>query len=230
MTTRLHSSSRLEKVTTCFVLNDCIHDSGILADVADQSVLLPKESTEQTLLTPTASTASSAVDTRKESVSDVCAVDNDRLIVTDYKSGWDTRFKSGVYRGMPNGVILRDYPKQVEPPIEVKSVSRNMREFLPGTQEHHRTDATTSIFTAQNRRTDIVALRLSECKELSRKVRKNISPDQRARFVDSSQNASHITTGFNDRFKNTRGSHGETVYRRKGYITPITEPTLIPSA
>ena len=73
MTTRLCSSSRPEKVTTCFVLNDCIDDSGILADVADQSVLLPKESTEQTLLTPTASTASSAVDTRKESVSDVCA-------------------------------------------------------------------------------------------------------------------------------------------------------------
>ena len=45
MTTRLHLSSRPEKVTTCFVLDVCSDDSGILADIADQNVLLPKEST-----------------------------------------------------------------------------------------------------------------------------------------------------------------------------------------
>ena len=92
--TRLHLSSQPEKVTTCIVLNDCSDDSGILADIADQNVLPPKELIGQTLLTPTVN---------------VCAVDNDDeawFIETDYKSGWDTRFKSGMYRRMPNGVVL----------------------------------------------------------------------------------------------------------------------------
>ena len=128
MTTRLHLSSPSAKVTTCLILNDSSDDSGTLEDTADQNVLLPKESTGQTLLTPTASTASTAVDTRTHSVSEVCAVDYDNepwIIEIDCKQGWDTRFKSGVCRGMPNGVVLRDYPKKVEQPIEAKSVSRN---------------------------------------------------------------------------------------------------------
>ena len=66
-------SSRPEKVTTCFVINDLSDDSGILADMADQNVLLPRESTGQTFLTPTASSASTAVDTRTESVSPTSA-------------------------------------------------------------------------------------------------------------------------------------------------------------
>ena len=75
--TRLHLSSQPNKVATCFVLNDCSDDSGILANIADQIVLLPKESTGQTFQTPTASTASTTVDTRTDSISDVCAVDHD---------------------------------------------------------------------------------------------------------------------------------------------------------
>ena len=51
--TRLHLSSQPEKVATCFVLNDCSDDYGIL----------PK-STGQTFPTSTDSTASTAVDTR----------------------------------------------------------------------------------------------------------------------------------------------------------------------
>ena len=172
MTTRLHISSQPEKVTTCFVLTDCSDDSGTLADKADQNVLLPKESTGQTFLTPTASIASIAVDTRTENVSGVCAADHDDepcLTETDYKSGWDTRFKSGVYRGMPNEVVLRDYPEKVEPPIEVKSVSRIVREFLPRTQEHHRIDATTSTLQRKTGAPTFVALRSSEWEEKTRK-------------------------------------------------------------
>ena len=104
MTRRLHVSSRPEKVTTCFVLNDCSDDSGILADIDDQNALLPKKSTGRTFLTPTASTASTAVDTGTGSVSDVCVVNNDDevwLIEPDYKSGWITRFNSGAYQGIP---------------------------------------------------------------------------------------------------------------------------------
>ena len=91
MTTRLHISSQPEKVTTCFVLTVFSDDSGTLADTADQNVLLPKESTGQTFLTPTAPIASTAVDTRTENISGVCAVDHDDepwLTETDYKSGW----------------------------------------------------------------------------------------------------------------------------------------------
>ena len=86
-----------------------------------------------------------------------------------------TRFKSGVYCGMPNGVVLRDYPKKVEQPIEVKSVSRKMRELRLWTQEHHRTDATTSILLRKTGTLTFVVLRLSECKELSRKGSKECS-------------------------------------------------------
>ena len=97
MTTRLHLSSQPEKVTTCFVLNDSSDDSGIFVDIADQNVLLPKESTGQTLLTPIASNASTTVDTRTESISDVRAAENDDdlwLIETVYKSGGKTRYQS----------------------------------------------------------------------------------------------------------------------------------------
>ena len=93
MTTRLHLSSQPEKVTTFFVLNDCSDDSGVHADVADQNVFLPEEVTGQTLLTPIASTA---VDTRTESISDVRAADKDEelwLIEADCKSvGWNPKY------------------------------------------------------------------------------------------------------------------------------------------
>ena len=109
MTTQLHLSSRPKKVTTCFVLNDCGDDSETLANIAVQNVPLPTESTGQTLLTPIASTASTAVHTRTGSIFDVRAVDNDDeqwLSETNYKSGWNTRFKSGTSRGMLYGVIF----------------------------------------------------------------------------------------------------------------------------
>ena len=97
-------------------------------------------------------------------------LENRRQRMKELKAtGWVARFKSGLYRGMPNGVVLRDFPKKVEPPIQVKSVSRNMREFLPRTQEHHRIDATTSILHRKTGAPTFVALRPSECEELYRK-------------------------------------------------------------
>ena len=75
--TRQHLSSQPEKIATCFVFNDCSDDSGTLADTADQIVLLQKESTGQTFLIPTASTASTAAKNRTDDISDVCAANND---------------------------------------------------------------------------------------------------------------------------------------------------------
>ena len=77
MTTQLHVSSQPKKVTTCFVLSDCSDDSETFANIAGQNVPLPTESTGQTLLTPMASSASTADDTRTESIFDVCGVDDD---------------------------------------------------------------------------------------------------------------------------------------------------------
>ena len=155
-TTRLHLSSQPKKVATCFVPNDCSDDSGILANIADQFVLLPKQSTGQTFPTPTVSTASTAVVTRTGSVSHVCVVDNDDelwLIEIDYKSGWNTRCKSGAHRGMPYRVVPRDNPKKAEPPIRIESVL----------------DATIYILQRKTSTQTFVALRPSECDELSRK-------------------------------------------------------------
>ena len=139
---REHDDTSPAKVATRFVLNDCSGDSGILANIADKCVLLPKESTGQTFLTPTASTASTSVDTRTGSVSDVCVVDNDDelwLIETDYESGWSTRFKIGAHRGMPYGVVPRDNPKKG------RTTDSNRK----------RARCNNFFFTAQNRHTDL---------------------------------------------------------------------------
>ena len=58
--------------------------------------------------------------------------DNDEpcLSETDYRTGWNKEFKSGTYRGMLYGLVLRDYPKQVVSLAKAKSVPANMREFL----------------------------------------------------------------------------------------------------
>ena len=195
-----------EKVAWCFVLNDCSDDSGILADIADQNVLLPKESTGQTFLTPTASTASTTVDTRRESVSDVCVVDNDdetSLIEPDYKSGWDTRFKSGACRGMLYGVVLRENPN--------KAVSKNMRQFPPRTHEHHRIDAT--FFTAQNRRTDI---RCSASELLRRVISQGFESIFRQDNVQAVREMRHTSRLDSMTGSKTRADPGENSLHTKG--------------
>ena len=201
-----------------FVLNDCSDDSGILADIVDQNVLL-KESIGKTFLAPTASTAFTAVDTRTDSVSDVCAVDHDDepwLTETDYKWGWDTRFKSGVYRGMANGVVLRCYPERVEPPIEVKSVSRNMREFLPRTQEHHRIDATTAFLQRKTGAPALVALPPSECEELSRKFSKEYFVKTMRKIRGTVRKTHHTSRLGSITGSKTRADPGENSLQTRG--------------
>ena len=63
---------------------------------------------------------------------------------TDYRTGWNTEFKSGTYRGMLYGLLLRDDPKQVVSLANAKSVPVNMREFLSWAQRHYRIDVTAS--------------------------------------------------------------------------------------
>ena len=128
MTAQLHPSSQAKEGHNVFPF------SMISAMTLKHSRTWPVENeplpTESTGQTPTASTT---VDTGTGGIFHVRAMDdNDEpwLIETDNKSGWNTRFKSGTYRGMLYGVVLRDYPKQVVSLIEAESVPANMREFL----------------------------------------------------------------------------------------------------
>ena len=72
--------------------------------------------------------------------------DNDepRLSETDHRTGWNKELKSGTYRGMLCGIVLRDYPKQVVSLVKGKGVPANMREFLSWAQRHYRNDVTAS--------------------------------------------------------------------------------------
>ena len=60
------------------------------------------------------------------------------MIEADHRTGWNKEFKSGTYRGMLYGIVLRDYPKQVISLAKAKSVSANMREFVSWAQRHYR--------------------------------------------------------------------------------------------
>ena len=130
----------------CFVLNDYSGDPDTSACMVGQNVPLPTESARQTLLTPTASAASAAVNTKKGGIFDVHAMDDNGepwLSETDHKTGWHTGFKSGTYRGMPYGIVLRDYQKPVVSLAKAKSVPANMREFLSLSLGHKDTTALT---------------------------------------------------------------------------------------
>ena len=52
------------------------------------------------------------------------------LSETEHRTGWNNTFKSGAYRGMLHGIVIRDYPKLVVSLVEAKSVPANMREFF----------------------------------------------------------------------------------------------------
>ena len=104
----------------------------------------PTEATEQIPLTPT---ASAAVDIKNTPTVNVRAMnDNNEPWATkvDHRTGWNKTFKSGTYRGMLCGIVLRDCPKQVVSLAKAKGVPANMREFLSRAQRHYRIDVTAS--------------------------------------------------------------------------------------
>ena len=130
MATRQHLSNQANQVGACFVLNDYSGDPDTSAYMVGQNVPLPTEPTEQTPLTPTASVA---VDIKKAGTFDAHATDDNdepRASETDHKTGWNKEFKSGMYRGMLYGIVVRDYPEQVVSLAKGKSVPANMHEFL----------------------------------------------------------------------------------------------------
>ena len=60
------------------------------------------------------------------------------------RTGWNKTFKSGTYRVLQYGIVLRDYPKQFVSLATAKSVPTNVREFLSWAQRHYRIDVAAS--------------------------------------------------------------------------------------
>ena len=108
-----------------------------------QHVPQPTEATEQAPLTPT---AAAAVDIKNTApFNDRAMDDNDETWATeaDHRTGWTKTFKSGTYRGMLHGVVLRDYPKQVVSLAKTKKTLQSCMSFS-WAQRHDRIDVTAS--------------------------------------------------------------------------------------
>ena len=89
-----------------------------------QNVPLPTEATEHVPFTPT---ASATVDMKNTAnFNDLVMNDNDEPWATeaDHRTGWKKTLKSGTYRGMMYGIVLRDYPKQVVSLAKAKCVAK----------------------------------------------------------------------------------------------------------
>ena len=104
---------------------------------------------------------------------------------------------------MPHGVVPRDYPKKAaEPPSRIESVLEATISFL-----QRKTDTQT-----------FVALRLSECEELSRNG---------SRFVEPFEKCVIHHDWIQCQVQKHARIPEKTVYIRKGCLVPITKPTLI---
>ena len=144
-----------EEIGACFVLNEYSDDPDTSAYMVRQRVPLPGEATEQVSLTPT---ASAAIDTKDTATFNARVMDdNDAIwaIEADHRTRWNKTFKSGPYRGMLYGAILRDCPKQVVSLTKAKSFPTNMREFLSWAQDTLSHGRNSSHCRTRNRRDGI---------------------------------------------------------------------------
>ena len=121
---------------------------------------------------PLTPTASAAFDTKDTGTFNTRVMDdNDEMwaIEADHRTGWNKTFKSGTYRGMLYGAVLRDYPKQVVSLTKAKSVPTNMREFFSWAQRHYRMDVTASTVERETGGPAFEGTCPGGCKELSHK-------------------------------------------------------------
>ena len=123
MATRQQLTDRANHIGARFVLNDYSDDPDTSAYIVGQHVPLQTETTEHVPLNPT---ASAAVDIKNlATFNDRAMDDNDEIWATeaDHRTGWNKTFKSGTYRGILCGFVLRDYPKQVVSLTKAKRAS-----------------------------------------------------------------------------------------------------------
>ena len=156
------------QVRVCFVLNEFSDDPDTSAFRDGQNVPLPTEPTEQIPLTPTASAAFDIKNTATFDDDAMFDIDEPWTTEADHRTDWNKSFKSGTYRGMLYGIVLRDSPKQVVSLTKAKSVPTNMREILPWAQRHYRIDVTASTVERKTGGPVSAGACLGGCKEFSR--------------------------------------------------------------
>ena len=221
--TRQQLTNQANQAGVCFVLNEYSDDPDTPAYTVGQNVHLPSEGTEQIPLTPT---ASAAVETKNN---DRAMDDNDEIWATegDHRTGWNKTFKSGTYRGMLYGIVLRDYPKQVVTLTKAKSVSTNMREFLSWAQRHYRIDVTASTNARQVDQHLLVRVQVDVNRSLT-KVRTRIPSGYSARSAVPFAKKNVIRSGKTQLHVpiNTRTTGGAT-HTRERRIVLLVELTLI---
>ena len=161
MTTRQQLTNQANQVGVCVVLNEYSDDPDTSAYMVGQNVLSPTEPT-----------ASAAVDTKDTATFNASVMDdNDETWSTeaDHSTGWKKTFKSGTYRGMLHGIVLRGNPKQVVSLSKAESVPRSMREFLSWAQRQYPIDVTASTVERKTGGVASAGACPGGCKEFSHK-------------------------------------------------------------
>ena len=169
-TTQLHPSSKPKKVTTCFVLDDCGDNFDTFVNTAGGKVSFSVESTRQTPSTPIAPIV---VDTRRQNILDVHATDDDDESWSSedhHKSGWNTRFNGGTYRGMLFGVDCKIIRGKLCHLSGQETCQQTCVNFSLGHKNHYHIDATTSIVQRKTDEPSFVVSCPSGCEKLSCKV------------------------------------------------------------
>ena len=190
-----------------------------------QNVLLPTEQAEQIPLTPT---ASAPFDIKNTATFNHRAMDdNDEPWATeaDHRTGWNTTSKSGTYRVMLYGIVLRDYQKQVVSMTKAKSVPINMREFLSWAHRHYRLDSTVERKTGGPTSAGTCQVDAKSCptkvrtRTPSGKRARYVVPFERKNVIRSEKTQLHVLIA-------TRTT-GRATHTRERRIVSIVELTLI---
>ena len=156
-------------------------------------------------------------------------MDNDEIWATeaDRRTGWNKTFKSGTYRGMLHGVVLRGYPKQIVSLTTAMSVPTNMREFLSWAQRHYRIDVTASTVERKTSGPEFVGTCLGGCEEFSHKGSCAFSQvNVKDMWYRSKGRTSSAATRSSYMSLDTRTT-GEATHTRERRAASIVEITLI---
>ena len=181
--TQLHPSSKPKKVTTCFVLDDCGDNFDTFVNTAGGKVSFSMESTRQTPSTPTAPIA---VDTRRQNVLDVHATDDDDESWSSedhHKSGWNTRFNGGTYRGMLFGVDCKIIRGKLCHLSGQETCQQTCVNFSLGHKITITLTRRLRLYSAKQTSRPLLFRVLVDAKSSLAKYGKSNSSDQRARFV-----------------------------------------------
>ena len=187
-------------------------------NTAGGKVSFSMESTRETPWTPTVPIA---VDTRTKNILDVHAVDDDDESWSSedkHKSGWNTRFKGGTYRGMLYGVVLQNYSRQVVLLVRAGDVPVN---FSLGHKNTTKLMRRLPFYSAKQTNRHLLFRVKVDAKKLSykgseehsvRKMRDTVRKGRRTPRLDPNSFSRRHT--------------GKTNYTRERYIASIIELTL----